>query len=47
MANKKPEVITSKRRFTRVKDIFGKLKFKEPIEKIMREVDQELKGDFD
>ena len=45
-ADEKVEIFISRKEKTRVKDVFGKLKLKEPVEKIMRETDEELRGDF-
>ena len=36
----------SKKPITKVKDIFGTMKFKEPTEKLMREIDREFGLDF-
>jgi len=40
------KVIISPMNMTKVKDIFGKLKFKKSTEQMMREVDKELDSKF-
>ena len=41
----KIEIIIKNKKFTRVKDILGILKFKESTDKIMKEVDKDLWGE--
>ena len=44
--NQEVTVLISSKPITKVKDIFGTFKFKEPTEKLMREIDKEFNVGF-
>ena len=41
--NKKIKILISEEKFTKAGDIFGTLKMKTPTEKLMKEIDKELR----